>query len=232
MRWGHGLSSGLVGTLAWAVISTAPAAAAPRQDQCPAVAAFDLHRLKAGAGNQTLAWVDDQVALAVVPDISPLRPSASAPLVVRLRAPAHDIRAVVWRETDGGWWFWRQYVDRSPRPPPLPPPPGEENVQRAPPTFDELYPPTFGRLSDRFSAIMEAAYQDPCRALEPDVTPPVIPLRRRENGTRTRICPPDSTPYAALITEVGRPARRIFLACDQDTSTGNMVRYGVSARTD
>lgn len=201
----------------------------PPQSACPAVVNVDLPRLRRSSAEAT--GRSDDLDVVVVPADAMRRPPPNASIVIRTRlrpsgSHPQDERAVVWREIDGSWWGWRRVVGGPPASPLPPAAPGtpeasQEAADRAagyPPQY-EAYPPSEGRLGEEQAAAMEAAYGDPCRQLEPDVWPSVIPLLSREIGSRVQNC--DDSPrwhsgnmaYIAEFTEPGRPARRIGLRC-------------------
>jgi hypothetical protein len=162
---------------------------------------------------------------------------------------SNNLRSVVWKSVDGTWRGWRQnlnYGEPMPPPPqPAPPPlPGvqegspeyqaamaaaeryqvlQNNYQRLQNNPDERWPPQVGLLPAATTAALEGALADPCRAWDPDYFPYVQPLRRSEDGGRSRICPSDGGYYAADITEPGRARRGIGSACINETPTFRLI---------
>jgi hypothetical protein len=200
----------------------------PPQSACPVVANVDLRRIARRATPAPVPYVPSpDVAEVVLPAWASRRPPPDASIVIRVRLPAgggyaRDERAVVWREADGSWWGWRHVLNGNPVSPPSPPYPGSpEEAERARDTaagYPWLYDPapTYeGRLDPEQSAVMEAAFADPCRRLEPDVWPWEIPLLRRVEGKRIHRCQlyQDSTFYRAEFSEPGRPPRAVGLRC-------------------
>lgn len=199
---------------------------------------------KAAAPSDLAAAGAGPAPLVVVPDSARRRPGPDATVIIRTHLPPgglynSDLRSVVWREADGSWWFWRQslnYMDPPPMPPPPPPPPPEGTPEYAawqkmmetwqpppPPTDDERWPPVEGRLSAARAAQLEAALKDPCRAWDPDFWPWQVPLKRRVDGARVALCPPDGGAYVAELTEPGRPPRMIGASCINDTPTFRII---------
>ncbi len=185
----------------------------PPQDQCPAVRDVDLRALQRRSApraqpSPTPAASRDELAVVRIPAWSEHRPSPTASVVIRARLPSggghlSDHRAVVWREADGAWWFWRQTLNDGP--PAFPPPPAPYGSTPGSPEYeawraalppagmsqeDREYPPRSGRLAPQRAAGMERAWRDPCRAWDPDWWPGELPLKRRVDGSRRRICPP------------------------------------------
>lgn len=242
----------------------APVDQRPPQAQCQAVADIDLRAMARRAERDRSEAArrhaeggpppPDQIALSMmepikVSDWASRRPPADAPVVIRARMPAggghaSDHRAVVWREADGSWWFWRHSVNDGP--PAMPPlPPGFDSSwtserlrawtaeQQAGRTMDEInWPPKEGRLAANRAAQLEAAWRDPCRGWDPDYWPHEIPLNRRIDGSRVRACPQDSSAIWAEITEAGRPARRVGGACITASPTYRMIEIAAYARAD
>jgi hypothetical protein len=221
----------------------------PPQNQCEAVRDVDfraLERERARLPVATGAPVMDMLDVVRVPDWAARRPSADAPVVVRARMPpgggySSDHRSVVWREADGSWWFWRHSVnDGPPRPPPVPPQglsraeaEAWDAEQRAGRTDQERWwPPKEGRLAASSAARMEAAWSDPCRAWDPDFWPRDLPLNRRVDGSRRRLCAQDSSAVIADIAEAGGPPRRVGAACINDTPTYQMIQTAAYAAGD
>lgn len=236
----------------------------PPQNQCQAVADVDLRamarraehdraeadRLAAEQGRPT----PDQSAIGMlepvrIADWAARKPPADAVVVIRARMPPgggypSDHRAVVWREADGSWWFWRHSVNEGP--PAMPPlPPGFDSSwtserlnawtaeQLAGRTSDEInWPPKEGRLAANRAAQLEAAWRDPCRGWDPDYWPHEIPLNRRIDGSRTRLCAQDSSAVWGEIAENGAPPRRVGGACINASPTYRMIESAAYARGD
>lgn len=233
----------------------------PPQAQCAAVRDVDLRALEreaadarreaerqGGQGPGQAARIDAMLEPVVVSSWAGRRPPADAPVIIRARlAPggghSSDHRAVVWREADGGWWFWRHSVNAgAPKPPPLPPrgiDPGSaegrawSEAQVAGRTVEERYwPPVEGRLSASRAAQMEAAWSDPCRGWDPDFWPRDIPLNRRIDGSRRRVCAQDSSAIVADIAEAGRERRPVGGACNSSSPTYRMIEIAAYATAD
>ena len=231
--------------------AAATAAQRPPQNQCEAVRDVDfraLERERARLPVATGAPVVDMLDVVRIPDWAERRPPADAPVVIRARMPpgggyASDHRSVVWREADGSWWFWRHSVNEGPPAPPRMPPDAarmtnaEINAwmaeQRAGRTNEEnSWPPKEGRLSAGKAAQMEAAWSDPCRAWDPDWWPHEVPLNRRVDGSRRRLCPQDSSAVFADMAEAGGPRRRVGGACINATPTYRMIQTAAYASGD
>ena len=229
-----------------------PAGAAPQrppQAQCAAVRDVDfrtLERERTRAVASNASAVSDMLDVVRIPDWAARRPPEDASVVIRARMPAgggysSDHRSVVWREADGSWWFWRHSVNEGSPAPPPPPPQGMSAVEvqawdaerRAGRTDEERWwPPKEGRLSARKAAEIEAAWSDPCRAWDPDWWPHDLPLNRRVDGLRRRLCPQDSSAIIADMAEAGRPARRVGGACINATPTYQMIQVTAYAAGD
>lgn len=220
-----------------------PRAEPPPRDQCPRLANIDWRRLERARTTSEAAdaaRLTPHVAKAAIPAGSELRPSDDALIVIRAYIPTHryhqiEDRAVVWREPDGQWWFWRQRLDwGAPEPPPIPPrdlAPGALWVPPPSRTLDERFPPATGRLNAVRASALEAAWSDPCRVWEPAVAGSPLPLRRPEpeDPRRERWCPHGATPVMGEITEQGRPARLHFYPCDMDFSSRELLSLAASA---
>lgn len=221
----------------------------PPQAQCEAVRDIDFRALERERARLPVATgrpVEDMLEVVRIPDWAARRPPEDAPVVIRARMPpgggySSDHRSVVWREADGSWWFWRHSVrEGPPAMPPIPPQglsPDEvrawEAEQRAGRTLEEInWPPKEGRLSAEKAAQMEAAWSDPCRAWDPDWWPHEIPLNRRIDGSRRRMCAQDSSAIIADITEAGGPRRRVGGACINSTPTYRMISNAAYAAGD
>lgn len=222
----------------------------PPQAQCEAVRDVDfraLERERARLPVATGAPVEDMLDVVRIPDWAARRPPEDAPLVIRARMPpgggySSDHRSVVWREADGTWWFWRHSVREGPPAPPPPlPPPGADRAEydarvaaeQASRTDEERYwPPKEGRLAAGKAAQMEAAWSDPCRGWDPDWWPHEIPLNRRIDGSRRRMCAQDSSGVIAEMAEAGRPARRVGASCINSTPTYQMISNAAYAAGD
>lgn len=221
----------------------------PPQAQCEAVRDVDfraLERERARLPVATGASVEDMLDVVSIPDWAARRPPEDAPVVIRARMPpgggySSDHRSVVWREADGSWWFWRHSVNEgAPRPPPIAPQgltTAETQAwyaeQEAGRTDEERYwPPKEGRLSTSKAAQMEAAWSDPCRAWDPDWWPHEIPLNRRIDGSRRRLCAQDSSAIIADMTEAGGPRRQVGASCINDTPTYRMIANAAYAAGD
>ncbi|MFJ6024284.1 hypothetical protein ACIQC9_06780 [Brevundimonas sp. NPDC092305] len=154
-----------------------------------------------------------------------------------------DHRSVVWRDNDGEWWVWRQVLGG---PPATPPPPPGPDVQRGsaewvawekaqPPADrsmdDRNYPPSEGRLAGPDAERLEAAWRDACRGWDPDFWPAEIPLNRRIDGQRRRLCAQDRSALFGEIRENGQPARLVGAACRNDSPTYRMIEIATYATT-
>lgn len=224
-----------------------------RQEQCPTVANINLAKIarmsKPKRGEVQTYQPDPALDEVRVPPYAFRQPPPDATFIVRVRLPGgglypEDERAVVWREADGSWWGWRNVLNdpnHSYPPPPAPTGSAEERQQQQEAaaeaaagyeirySSDSIYE---GRLDTEQSAMLESAYADPCRKLEPDAWPWRIPLLRPENGSRVRKCEiyPDSTFYRAEFTENGRPPRHIGLPCGSPgTRNGVLVTWSAHA---
>jgi hypothetical protein len=218
-------------------------AAPPPRDRCVRLANIDWRRLERQTpANEAddAARLQPYLARAMIPAEATLRPSAEADIVIRAYIPTHryyqtESRAVVWREPDGEWWFWRQQLDwGAPELPPIPPnalAPGETWRPPPPRTTDERFPPASGRLSAVQASALETAWSDRCRVWEPGAAGSPLPLRRPEPGDsrRERWCPHGATPIMGEITERGRPARLHFYPCDMDFSSRILLSVAASA---
>lgn len=220
----------------------------PPQRACPGVAAIDLDRMaRAQAARPrdptTTGFIDlPASAEALIP--------AEAVVVIRTHLPpgglyANDLRTAVWKMPDGAWHGWRQNrAYGTPTPPPPPPPlpewspdspeyraaiAAEALYQRTLGEPDLRWPPTSGRLPAETAEAIEVALADPCRAWDPATYPHSQPLRRRENGADTRLCPPDGGVYLADLTEPGRPRRALAAGCINDTPTFRLMRAAAYA---
>ncbi|KQY87216.1 MULTISPECIES: hypothetical protein [unclassified Brevundimonas] len=221
----------------------------PPQAQCEAVRDVDfrtLERERARLPTAAGSPVADMLDVVRIPAWAARRPPEDASVVIRARMPpgggySSDHRSVVWREADGSWWFWRHSVNEGP---PAPPPPLPQGLSRQEidawyanwndsRTADERYwPPHEGRLSAQKTAQMEAAWSDPCRAWDPDWWPHDLPLNRRIDGSRRRLCPQDSSAIIADMAEAGRPRRSVGGACINGTPTYRMIQNAAYAAAD
>ena len=243
----------LQATAGCATSAQAPAVAdgRPPQAECAAVRDVDfrtLEREQARAAAASPPQTGDMLDVVLIPDWAARRPPADASVVIRARMPPggghrSDHRSVVWREADGSWWFWRHSVNEGPPAPPRLPPESatmsnaEINAwmaaQRVGRTDNELgWPPKEGRLAAAKAAEMEAAWSDPCRAWDPDWWPHDLPLNRRIDGSRRRLCPQDSSAIVADMAEAGRPARRVGGTCINPTPTYRMIGIAAYAAGD
>ncbi|RYE70379.1 MAG: hypothetical protein EOP17_00950 [Rhizobiaceae bacterium] len=235
----------------------------PPQSQCSAVRDVDLNALQrevaqaralsvarnADAGlPHPDATFDAMFAPVQIPAWAERRPSEDAPVIIRARMPpggghGSDHRAVVWRDADGAWWFWRHVINNGPpKPPPVPThglDPGSAEgrawyaAQGQDRTAEERYwPPTQGRLSAARAQQIEAAWTDSCRGWDPDFWPRETPLNRRIDGSRRRLCAQDSSAILGTITESGRSPRRVGAACGGGAPTQRMVEIAVYAAGD
>lgn len=221
----------------------------PPQNQCEAVRDVDfrtLERERARAVAANGPQTSDMLDVVSIPEWAARRPPADAPVVIRARMPpgggySSDHRSVVWREADGNWWFWRHSVNEgAPRPPPVSPQglsadearawDAEQRVGRT--DEERWWPPKEGRLAARQAAQMEAAWSDPCRAWDPDWWPHDLPLNRRIDGSRRRLCPQDSSAIIADMAEAGGPRRRVGGACINGTPTYRMIQIAAYAAAD
>jgi hypothetical protein len=248
MRMGTRTAALMLGLLQAATAGCAtaqvPAAGAaperPPQARCAAVRDVDFRALERERARLPVATgtpVVDMLDVVRIPDWAARRPPEDAPVVIRARMPpgggySSDHRSVVWREADGTWWFWRHSVNEGPpKPPPLSPQgmsaaerQAWDAEQRAGRTDQERWwPPKEGRLSTRQAEQMEAAWGDPCRAWDPDWWPHEVPLNRRIDGSRRRMCAQDSSGIIAEMAEAGRPARRVGASCINSTPTYQMI---------
>jgi hypothetical protein len=216
--------------VATAFLALSLAAAAPT---CPAIADLDLGAIaRRTISDERRARIRTLLASAEIPAGAPSRPSPNASIVVRVRVPAGglypaDDSAVVWREADGSWWFWRRTTGGPSAPPPPPAPPGA--VPDPNPAPYDPYPPTAGRLGPHQAARMEAAYRDPCRTREPAIMPAEAPLARPVDGSRTRLCPPDSAATFGEIVERGREPQLIVVPCINQTATFTLLNVATYA---
>lgn len=247
-----GLMQAAMASGAGAQAPAAAAAAAPQrppQAQCAAVRDVDFRALERERARQPVANMTalyEMLNMVRIPDWAARRPPEDASVVIRARIPpgggySSDHRSVVWREADGTWWFWRHSVNEGPPAPPPPPPQGLspdevrawDAAQRAGRTDQERsWPPKEGRLSAGKAAQMEAAWSDPCRAWDPDFWPHEIPLNRRIEGSRRRMCAQDSSGVIAEMAEAGRPARLVGASCINSTPTYRMIENAAYAAGD
>lgn len=235
----------------------------PPQSECAAVRDVDLRALQreAALARRGLAarnaeaglpdpdaTFDAMAAPVQISTWAERRPPDDASVVIRARMPpgggyGSDHRAVVWREADGSWWFWRHSINAgAPKPPPVPPPeldPGSVEGRawaaaqdRGRTTEERYWPPTHGRLSAARSQQIEAAWTDPCRGWDPDFWPREIPLNRRIEGSRRRLCAQDSSAIFGTITERGRSPQRVGAACGNSAPTQRMVEIAAYATSD
>jgi hypothetical protein len=237
-------------TAAWLTAGGTPP---PPQAQCPYVSDVDLvsiaaerARERAGPDHERYRAYYDGLynSVAIGPGFrSP--PSDALVVLTSVEPPGgmymNTVWTVVWQETDGSWWFWRQNRTNEPPPPPPPPPPAEASeaahqAYRAemadyPPPDHVRWPPTFGSLSASQASALEAALANPCRALEPDLWPWNPPLRR----SRAQPGPPhphDWTPTHVWIEEMGRPARRLTASNERSSHVGAIVSVARYPRAD
>jgi hypothetical protein len=56
-----------------------------------------------------------------------------------------------------------------------------------------------------------------------------VPLNRRVDGSRVRLCPPDGAGSYAEIVERGRPPRMVSAACINATSTYKLIERATYA---
>lgn len=219
----------------------------PAQADCPGVANLALDHpafhpdWTTGQYAERLARWHGYLGLVQIPDGSAFRPSESASMVIRAYAPAGGIwpqedRSIVWREPDGTWWFWRWRIDHgAPTPQPTPPPllqPGETWTPPPPPTLEERFPPRTGRLATRQAEVMEAAFNDACRAWDPEFYPYDQPFLQPVDGRPSQLCPPDSTFFFAEMSEAGRPRLLYVSACNNDTPTFTLMNGAIYAAGD
>jgi len=221
----------------------------PPQAQCPAVRDIDLRvlaRRQAAGDPADLARArseqDAMLARAIPPSSAPHQPGAAPPVLIRAYVPGgfgggSDARVSVWKDESGQWWFWRRSVGLTPPPPPPPPPPEGSPDREAyfanpprPMTLEEYYAPITGALDPGIAQAIEALLADPCMAWDPDAWPAVLPLIRRIDGSRERICAPDGGAYFANIEVAGKPARRIIHGCINDSPTFRLLQTALLAR--
>lgn len=217
----------------------------PPQVACPGVAHMDLTRLAREEAERAARSSNPEATEFVeLPAAAEALIPPDAVVVIRANLPpsglyANDLRTVVWKAADGTWGAWRQNRDYGtpPPPPPLPPLPGmvegsaeyraaveaQDLYRRTMADPDLRWPPLAGRLPAHTAQAIEAALADPCRAWDPDHFPYAQPLRRREYGNDSRICPPDGGAYLADITEPGRPRRAVSAGCINDTPTFRII---------
>ena len=242
-----GLIQAATAGAAGAQVSAAPGAQVrerPPQAQCAAVRDVDFERLAQEEARLPVAVgrpVVDYLEEVRIPDWAGRRPSPDAPVVVRARVMPNasdgaDHSAVVWREADGGWWFWRHSANEGPatstdaeiaalR--------ARDDARVAGRSREEiLWPPTEGRLSAPQAAQMEAAWSDPCRAWDPYWWPRDIPLNRTVDGSNRGACPPNPAVIFADMVEAGGPRRRVGGACINDTPTYRMIQITAYAAAD
>lgn len=187
----------------------------PDPSQCPTVARLDLVRLGVRPppgdapatpappisedSRREAASLDQEFAAIAVPPGDWRAPPDHPEILLRgfiypRGTFRPGVRSVVWREADGQWWFWRQthWAD------------------------GPAAPPTHGRLLPLQVERVEAALADPCRALEPDMWPDVVPyvLPPPTPGVipvppPVWTPPPDFAPVYVELTEPGREPRMI-----------------------
>lgn len=243
MRWTFGMAlAALLGACAtppatgplpqleaWLAAGGAPP---PPVEACPTVAAIDLRAIAAqqaaGAAPSAADRLDEVFGALEIPEGFRRPPSDALVVLTAVEPPgglySNTVWSVVWKEADGGWWFWRQNRTGEPPPPPPPPPgPGADAAERQayetavaayPPPDHERWPPVFGPLAPARVAVLEQALSDPCRAWEPDIWPWDPPLRRRASQPGPPP-PQDWTPIYVRIEEMGRPARVITAPNDR-----------------
>lgn len=244
---GAAASLALQGCLAPPMAQAASLLDLPAQADCAGVANLDLEDARfhpdwtTGENAVRLARWHGYMDLAQIPEGAPHRPSDTATMIIRAYVPAGGMwpiedRAVVWREADGGWWFWRWRIDyRAPSPMPPPPPllePGATWTPPPPPTLEQRFPPTTGRLATDLAAQMEAAFNDACRALDPDYFPSEQPFLRPVDRQESALCPADSSIFFAEIAEVGRPTQLYVAACQNNLPTFQLMQGATYARAD
>ncbi len=212
----------------------------PPQSACAAVRDIDLRALARRPSDSADAAraareQTDFLGREGPSDDAPYRPGEDAVIVIRAGQPAGfgsaNVWALVWRDADGGWWAWRRIINPY-APPPLPPPPPTDPGSPPPPelTHDQRYPAETGRVAPDGAARLEAAYRDRCRAWDPDAWPAVVPLNRRIDGQRRRICAPDGGVQFADVIEAGRPPRRVTIGCRNDSPTFVLVNDSLAAQ--
>ncbi len=231
--------------------------APPPKASCPYVADVDLAAIasaEAGEGDEgasaRAARLNAIFAEVEIPE-GFRRPPADAPVVLTAVEPPggmypNTVWSMVWREADGGWWFWRQNRDPRILPIPSPPPPprpegaaerAEYDARRARGEFDpapvsdaDRWPPVHGRLGAAQVAQLEAALANPCRAWEPDLWPAHPPLLRARNAPPPPP-PQDSTPIFVNLREAGRPARPLSAPRDRDSHAAVLRAVAYSPRS-
>lgn len=231
------IQGGLAPPIAWAKDR-------PAQADCASVANLDLDDERfhpdwtTAANAERLERWHGYLGRVQIPEAAAHRPSETATMIVRAYVPAGGMwpvegRSVVWRDADGTWWFWRQRINYSaPSPSPPPPPPGQPAQPYVPPTLEERFPPSTGRLAAGQAEAMEAAYSDACRGWDPEFFPSEQPFLRPVEGRASELCPPDSSVFFAEITEVDRPRLLYVAACQNNTPTFALMRGATYAAAD
>jgi hypothetical protein len=230
---------------AWTAAGRAPP---PPQRQCPHVSHIDLHEIdrerreaeNSSQREESRLRIQAMLDEITIPESSPHRPPPDADIVLRSVEPPggmypNTVWSVVWRDSSGQWWYWRQNRDPTvmPSPPPPPADPAEypayvERFTGWSPPDEERWPPESGRLNADQAAALEAALNDPCRAWEPDIWPWDPPRR----GWLQRPAPPlpqDWTPTYVEIRE-GDRVRQIARPGHVDTLQGILVSVAAGPR--
>lgn len=229
-------------TRAWVAAGGAPLSP---QSRCPYVADVDLGAIaeRQAEAEASETWARGQAYVQGLFDQIAIgegfrKPPADAPVILRSVEPpggmySNTVWAVVWKEADGSWWFWRQNRTNEPPPPPPYPPADDASAEEKeayrlalaayPPSDAERWPPVHGRLAPSQAAAVEQALADPCRAWEPDLWPWDPPLRRprAQPGPPP---PPDWTPAYVELREAGRAPRRITAPNERESHAGTLIR--------
>lgn len=197
---------------------------------CPAIAnvhPVDLARLL--VERQSSPDQNDPLAELAIPTDRGSIPAPEAVFVIRTRVPPaafypEDDQSIVWRMADGTWFGWHRSLNGSvgDMPPPTPDGLGMNDSETGP---WEPYPDEMGKIDGEARDILERAYTDPCRQLEPSLWPMTYRLRHAEDGSRRKICeiPLDYSPVYAEVAEPNRPPRRVSSRCGPGGRTAEMI---------
>lgn len=86
-----------------------------------------------------------------------------------------------------------------------------------------------GRLAAPDAERLKTAWRDFFRSCDPDFWPAEIPLNRRIDGQRRRLCAQDRSAIFGEITEAGQSPRLVGSACRNDSSTYRMIEVATYA---